>query len=313
MDHQTITAERGRRAADLREAAIKVLERQSIAEGTLIDIDDDTCVAAGPKAAILMLLSGAAQPVEAAGSAAKAERLQVIPLAEGFSLRYEACTTGRPGWVLYGQGGKLVRALPRADVEIIEATISAALATQPASQACSAQVASAEPNTYRAALSAMETLRGFAATCIEDHKKDNYPGHIGCRPQDVAEMWAKEIHGIDVKDFLNEAIAESAAPATAQADKFANVWNDALEEAALICDQQANEPECPERAAYCAGEIRALKSIAPTESAAAPADRKLPEFYMASELHPATMVYKVSDVPKSAFVNHQPTTTGEKA
>ena len=33
----------------------------------------------------------------------------------------------------------------------------------------------------------------------------------------------------------------------------------ALERAALVCDEQAKEPECPERATYCADAIRALK------------------------------------------------------
>jgi len=33
----------------------------------------------------------------------------------------------------------------------------------------------------------------------------------------------------------------------------------ALERAAEVCDEQAKEPECPERATYCAEAIRALK------------------------------------------------------
>lgn len=33
----------------------------------------------------------------------------------------------------------------------------------------------------------------------------------------------------------------------------------ALERAALVCDEQAKEPECPEHATYCAEAIRALK------------------------------------------------------
>lgn len=33
----------------------------------------------------------------------------------------------------------------------------------------------------------------------------------------------------------------------------------ALEEAAKVCDEQDSEPECPERAAYCAEAIRALQ------------------------------------------------------
>ena len=36
--------------------------------------------------------------------------------------------------------------------------------------------------------------------------------------------------------------------------------DEAYEMAALACDEQANEPECPERAQYCAAEIRNLKS-----------------------------------------------------
>jgi hypothetical protein len=63
-DHQTITAERGRRAEDLRNAAIAALDQQGIAAGMLLDLDDDTCVAAGPKAAILMLLNGAAPALQ---------------------------------------------------------------------------------------------------------------------------------------------------------------------------------------------------------------------------------------------------------
>lgn len=40
-------------------------------------------------------------------------------------------------------------------------------------------------------------------------------------------------------------------------------WNDGfkagIEAAAKVCDAQALEPECPERAQYCADAIRALK------------------------------------------------------
>ena len=39
-------------------------------------------------------------------------------------------------------------------------------------------------------------------------------------------------------------------------------WNAAIEAAARVCDDQANEPECPERAIYCAIEVRALSSNA---------------------------------------------------
>lgn len=38
---------------------------------------------------------------------------------------------------------------------------------------------------------------------------------------------------------------------------FANTcYNKGLERAAEICDKQATEPECPERAGYCAAAIR---------------------------------------------------------
>lgn len=63
---------------------------------------------------------------------------------------------------------------------------------------------------YKAALTALETLRGCSASYVEDHAKDGYPGAIGLRPQDVAMMWAQEIHSIDAKAFLDEAIADAA-------------------------------------------------------------------------------------------------------
>jgi hypothetical protein len=81
-----------------------------------------------------------------------------------------------------------------------------------------APTASAPSELYQAALTALETLRGFAATCIEDHAKDSYTGNFGCRPQDVAPMWASEIHGIDAKAFLDEAIADRAPAIGQQAD-----------------------------------------------------------------------------------------------
>ena len=37
-------------------------------------------------------------------------------------------------------------------------------------------------------------------------------------------------------------------------------WNAAIEAAAFVCDDQANDPECPERAVYCANAVRALSS-----------------------------------------------------
>lgn len=53
-------------------------------------------------------------------------------------------------------------------------------------------------------------------------------------------------------------------PASALGERYA-----ALEEAARICDGQAKEPECPERAIYCAAAIRALKSLPPASAAPA--------------------------------------------
>ena len=41
------------------------------------------------------------------------------------------------------------------------------------------------------------------------------------------------------------------------------VHNAALEEAKAACLAQANEPECPERAQYCADEIERLKELRP--------------------------------------------------
>lgn len=42
-------------------------------------------------------------------------------------------------------------------------------------------------------------------------------------------------------------------------DEVKAATNAALERAAEVCDEQAKEPECPERATYCAEAIRALK------------------------------------------------------
>jgi len=85
-DHQQITAERGRRAADLRAAAVALLEQQSIAAGVMLDLDDDTCVAAGPKSAILHLLSKGA-PAATSGDAPDLQQLKALALAaKGWSL-----------------------------------------------------------------------------------------------------------------------------------------------------------------------------------------------------------------------------------
>ena len=75
-DHQQITAERGRRAADLRAAAVALLEQQTIAAGVMLDLDSDQVVAAGPKSAILYLLSNGA-PATASG-----DELPPLPFAD---------------------------------------------------------------------------------------------------------------------------------------------------------------------------------------------------------------------------------------
>lgn len=102
-------------------------------------------IAAANPAAVLDLIALARRAAPARVEAApKAAHMQEITLPDGASLRYEARTTGEPGWLLYGRSNNLIRAASVADVEIIEATISAARSAQPA-QACSAQVASAVP------------------------------------------------------------------------------------------------------------------------------------------------------------------------
>ncbi|MDN4061178.1 hypothetical protein QPK31_23440 [Massilia sp. YIM B02769] len=79
-DHQQITAERGRRAADLRAAAVALLEQQAIAAGVMLDLDSDQVVAAGPKAAILYLLSNGA-PAATSGDAPDLQQLKALAVA----------------------------------------------------------------------------------------------------------------------------------------------------------------------------------------------------------------------------------------
>jgi len=79
-DHQIISAERGRRAADLRAAAVALLEQQAIAAGVMLDLDSDQVVAAGPKSAILYLLSNGA-PAATSGDAPDLQQLKALALA----------------------------------------------------------------------------------------------------------------------------------------------------------------------------------------------------------------------------------------
>ena len=55
--------------------------------------------------------------------------------------------------------------------------------------------------------------------------------------------------------------ALSTPPSQALADFAAKVRNEAYEKAAVFCDLQQDEPECPERASYCAEAIRNLKEL----------------------------------------------------
>lgn len=55
--------------------------------------------------------------------------------------------------------------------------------------------------------------------------------------------------------------ALSITPSQALADFAAKVRNEAYEKAAVFCDLQQDEPECPERASYCAEAIRNLKEL----------------------------------------------------
>lgn len=61
----------------------------------------------------------------------------------------------------------------------------------------------------------------------------------------------------DDGDFYTVDLVESIQEAAYAAGRDAG-----LEEAAKTCDEQRSEPECLERATYCADAIRALKSDA---------------------------------------------------
>lgn len=63
---------------------------------------------------------------------------------------------------------------------------------------------------YAIALTAIERLRGCAATTIEDHEKECYTLNDQVMPQQVAFALAKEIHRIDAKAFLDEALQDAA-------------------------------------------------------------------------------------------------------
>lgn len=57
-------------------------------------------------------------------------RPTVIKLPGYSTLRYEARTTGEPGWLLYGGSNNLIRAMNLAEVELIEAALASRGAAQ---------------------------------------------------------------------------------------------------------------------------------------------------------------------------------------
>lgn len=75
--------------------------------------------------------------------------------------------------------------------------------------------------------------------------------------------------GVDMIDVIKLAEAAGASESAVtkavcfrpdELSRFAEMHRAlVLEEAAKECDKQAKEPECPERASYCADAIRALK------------------------------------------------------
>lgn len=82
--------------------------------------------------------------------------------------------------------------------------------------------------------------------------------------REAFEAWSTEWIEEDCPS-IKEALLERKGDTYAQAIQRMKwkVWqaatDTALERAALVCDEQAKEPECPERATYCAEAIRALK------------------------------------------------------
>lgn len=63
-----------------------------------------------------------------------------------------------------------------------------------------------------------------------------------------------------VANYQEWELAQRISPASAEAFYAEMAWNTAIEAAAAICDEQAKEPECPERATYCAEAIRGMKA-----------------------------------------------------
>lgn len=77
--------------------------------------------------------------------------------------------------------------------------------------------------------------------------------------RDDVIRWAREADqghaGMECEQFGGGFVSVSTL------DRFAALVAAAEREAcAQVCDQQAGEPECPERAAYCADAIRARGS-----------------------------------------------------
>jgi hypothetical protein len=82
------------------------------------------------------------------------------------------------------------------------------------------------------------------------------------KPCSVEDYELRKEH-TDIFEFRPAYLAAPALPAQAEQVEAVRA---AYEKAAQICDQQALEPECPERAEYCADAIRALAKEAAIEA-----------------------------------------------
>jgi len=101
---------------------LTVVDIEGIPFGAVYDDSDANFISAASPAVVLDLIAS----IERA-TAPHAGRPQQITLPWGETLRYEARTTGEPGWLLYSRDEKLISGLSRPDVGMIEATISAVL------------------------------------------------------------------------------------------------------------------------------------------------------------------------------------------
>lgn len=79
--------------------------------------------------------------------------------------------------------------------------------------------------------------------------------------QALSMVMAKQSAQATAELYPDHQAITGYAPCTDCEEQLRTVVNDTLEVAALICDEQANEPECQERATYCADAIRAKKTV----------------------------------------------------